>query len=141
MSILPFFRCVAMSLLSLAVLHLLLLLLSLSSTFSAPDVVFTLNADHTSTLRVNGEVWLHSAATWFHALNQTFSTEDSSLALSSTKEHIGPGLPRALQRHDPDMADQVQSSSDLPDHLPPLSVLPFFCLPHCRVRAVVGDGS
>ena len=68
---------------------LLLLLLSISAVHGAPDVVWTLNADHTSTIRVNGAVWFHSGATWFHALNQTFSSADSSLALTNTRQHLG----------------------------------------------------
>ena len=77
-----------MSQLSILLLPLLFLLL-LPSTVSMPDVVFTLHSDSTSTIFVNGQAWLRTGATWFHALNRTFSTEDSSLSLASRKEHFG----------------------------------------------------
>ena len=79
---------ITMSRLSLLLLHVVFLL-SLSSTLAIPDVTFTLNSDYTSTIRVNGQTWLRTDATWFHADNQTFSTSDSSLSLALTKRHLG----------------------------------------------------
>ena len=67
----------------------ILVLLSLTFTAAIPDVVFTLNSDSSATIRVNGLTWLRTDATWFHALNTTFSTADSTLGLASTKEHLG----------------------------------------------------
>ena len=76
-------RCIVLLLGSIIVL------LSLTSILAIPDVSFTLNADSTATIRVNGQIWLRTDATWFHALNTTFSTADSTLGLASTKEHQG----------------------------------------------------
>lgn len=77
-------------LLLLAVLLASLAVLLAPQSSAAPDVEFALSsAGHTATIRVNGRVWLRTAATSFHALNQTFSSNDSSLSLAATKQHLG----------------------------------------------------
>ena len=78
-----------MTRLSLLVLSLFLALVALPSVLSIPDVTFVLNADYTATIRVNGLTWLRTDATFFHAMNMTYSTADSTLKLSSSKEHMG----------------------------------------------------
>ena len=72
-----------------SLLLLSLLAVCLTFTVAVPDVVFTLNADYTATIRVNGATWLRTSATWFTANGNVYSTADKSLTLLTSDNTNG----------------------------------------------------
>ena len=78
-----------MSLLSALLASAVVLLLCASSAVAQLDVSLTLASDYTSTIRVNGAVWLQSNPVWFTAEGKTYSAADKTLTLGSVETTIG----------------------------------------------------